>query len=204
MPEQRVLLSDISWETFERLIEEREHSPGTRLSFGDGELEILAVGLGHEVANRTLAALAEITGVETNRDFEATGGTTFLRRDLRKAFEPDSSFYLRHAATVRGMWDLDLQVDPPPELVIEVDLTHSFLDRFRIWAAIGVAEVWRYDGERVRFHTLEANAYHEIEESLSLPPMTAEQATVFLELERRETAIVWDRAVREWIRSARR
>lgn len=108
---------------------------------------------------------------------------------------------------IRGKDEIDLATDPPPELTIEVDITSSSLNRFPIFAAVGVAEVWRYDGERVQFHTLEGSerpsprTYRVIEESLVLPPMTASQATAFLELDRREKATVWLRTVREWIRA---
>jgi len=201
LPEERVLLHNISWATYERLLEERTDAPGTRFIYDDGELEIMVVYIGHEEPNRTLAALAEITALETGRDFSRAGGTTFKRQDLAKGFEPDSSFYFRHAKVVRGRYKTDLTADPPPELVIEVDITRSSLNRFPIFAAIGVAEIWRYDGERVHFHSLEGKAYRPIEESLVLPPMTAAQATIFVERVRQETAADWDRAVREWIRS---
>jgi Uma2 family endonuclease len=201
LPEQRVLLHDISWETYERLLQERGHSPGTRFFYDEGELEIMVVYIGHEEPNRTLAALAEITALETALDFIRAGGTTFKREDLAKGFEPDSSYYFRQASLVRGKREIDLAIDPPPELVIEVDITRSSLNRFPIFAAIGAPEVWRYDGDRVHFHALEGKEHRLIEESVVLPLMTASQATNFIELSRRETAATWDRAVRDWIRS---
>jgi Uma2 family endonuclease len=203
LPEQRALLHDISWETYERLLQERGHSPGTRFFYDAGELEIMVVYIGHEEPNRTLAALAEITALETALDFIRAGGTTFKREDVAKGFEPDSSYYFRQARLVRGKREIDLTVDPPPELVIEVAITRSSLNRFPVFAAIGVPEVWRYDGDRVHFHALAGKKYRMIEESIVLPPMTASQATIFLEFNRRETAAAWDRAVREWIRDRR-
>src|SRR5204862_3490478 len=138
-------------------------------------LEIMVVYVGHEDPNRTLAAIVEIVVKETRRQFRRTGSTTFKREELGKGFEPDSSFYFRNAAAVRGKHIIDLHVDPPPELVIEVDITRSSLKRFPIFAAIGVAEVWRYDGECVRFYGLEGSEYQPIEASIVLPPMTASQ-----------------------------
>jgi hypothetical protein len=81
-----------------------------------------------------------------------------------------------------------------------VDITRSSLNRFAIFGAFGVAEIWRYDGERVRFHALAAGAYREIQESLVLPPITSAQATVLLDRARQDPARVWLRAVREWVR----
>jgi Uma2 family endonuclease len=200
-PEQRTVLYNISWETYERLLAERVHSPGTLIAYDEGALEIMVVYRGHETPNRTLARLAEITAEETERDFDATGHTTLIRKDLAKGVEPDSSFYFRNAALIRGKYKTDMAIDPPPELVIEVDMTSSSLPRFPIFAGLGIPEVWRYDGEHVSFHALEGKAYRAIERSVVLPPMTASQATIFLELSSRETAIAWMRAVREWIRA---
>ena len=155
----------------------------------------------HERANCTLAALVRLVAEETERDFTATGSTTFLRQDLKKGFEPDSSFYFRHAAAIRGKDVTDMATDPPPELIIEVDITSSSLNHFPLYAAIGISEIWRYDGHRVRFHRLEGSAYAQIEESAVLPPMTSAQATIFIERDRHEKAPDWLRAVRQWIRA---
>jgi Uma2 family endonuclease len=199
--ENRVLLRNVGWETYERLLAENVNVAGTRFFYDEGNLEIMVVHIGHEMPNRTLAAIAEITAEETGRDFCRSGSTTFKRQDLEKGFEPDSSFYFRHAAAIRGKDRTDLAIDPPPELIIEVDITSSSLDHFPLYAAIGVAEIWSYDGECVRFHKLEGSAYSPIEESIVLPPMTAAQATILVERVRHDKAIDWLRAVREWIRA---
>ena len=200
-PEERVLMHNISWETYERLLSESIGNPGTHFIYDEGTLEIMVVYAGHENPNRTLAEIVVITAETTGRDFWLTGSTTFKRSDLTKGFEPDSSFYFRNEAAVRGKRDLDMHSDPPPELVIEIDITRSSLNRFPIFAAIGVAEVWRYDGERVDFHALEGAGYRRIEESLVLPPMTASQATHCLKVSEKDPATAWMRAVREWVRS---
>jgi Uma2 family endonuclease len=200
-PEERVLLHDITWETYERLNEEAGETCGTRFTYDSGELEIMTVYIGHEAPNRDLATIVEVTAEETGRDFRPAGSTTFQRKDLAKGFEPDSSFYFRNAKAIRGKEKIDLTTDPPPELIIEVDITRSSLDRFPIFAAMGVAEIWRYDGERVRFHTLAGGAYREISESLVLPPMTSAEATAFLERAQHDEAPVWLRSLREWVRA---
>ncbi len=198
--EDRVLLRNISWETYERLLAERVNASGTRFFYNDGNVEITVVHIGHERPNRTLARIAEIVAEETSCDFVATGSTTCKRDDLEKGFEPGSSFYFRYADEVRDKDKTDLASDPPPELIIEVDIASSSLNHFPLYAAIGIAEIWRYDGTCVRFHSLEGSVYSPIEESIVLPPMTAAQATIFVELDRREKATVWLRAVRQWIR----
>jgi Uma2 family endonuclease len=199
--EIRLVLHDISWETYQCLLADSLDNCAIRMTYGDGTLEIMVVYVGHETPNRILASIAEIIAEETGLDFCPTGSTTFQRSDLLKGFEPDSSFYFQNAAAIRGKSELDLQTDPPPELVLDVDITRSSLRRFPIFAAIGVAEIWRYDGERVKFHSLSGGEYHEMEQSIVLPPMTASQASIFLKKNAEQTAPVWLRSVREWVRS---
>lgn len=198
--EQQLLLHDITWETYERLLAESVENCGTRFTYDEGNLQIMVVSAGHERPNRTLSALVEIVAEETGRDFSRFGSTTFKRKDLLKGFEPDSCYYFQHAAAIRDRDHLDLNLDPPPELVIEVDISRSSLNRFPIFAAVGVREIWRYDGERVQFYALREAAFQVISESLFLSPMTSSQATIFLEQARTEKATVWLRAVREWVR----
>jgi len=201
-PEQRVVLQNVSWETYERLLAESVESVGTRFTYDEGALEIMVVSIGHENPNRILAQLVEIVAEETRRDLHLAGSTTFKRKDLAKGFEPDSCFYIDHAEQVRGKEELDLVTDPPPDLVIEVDITGSSLSRFPIFAALGVPEVWRFDGDRVTMHRLERGRYAPIEASLALPPLTASQSTVFLDESRHEKSTVWLSRVREWVRRA--
>ncbi|MFN0166069.1 MAG: Uma2 family endonuclease [Bryobacteraceae bacterium] len=202
-PEQRVLLQNTSWETYERLLAENVNQLGTRFFYDRGCLEIMVVSSGHETPNRTLAALAEAVAVETGKDLFRTGSTTFKRKDLEKGFEPDSSFYQRDIALVRGRDEIDLETDPAPELVIEVDITSSSLARFPIFAAVGVLEVWRFDGSRVAMFRLEGTHYREVDTSIVLPPLTATMATFFLEASRRQSLIEWLRSVQEWVRANR-
>jgi len=200
-PEERVVLRNVSWETYERLLAESIESVGTRFTYDEGVLEIMVVYIGHEDPNRTLAQLVEIVAEETDRDLRRAGSTTFKRKDLAKGFEPDSCFYIGHADQVRGKAELDLMKDPPPDLVIEVDITRSSLNRFPIFAAVGVPEVWRFDGDRVTMYRLEGGRYSPIETSLVLAPLTASQSTIFLDDSRKQQKPVWLRRVREWVKT---
>src|SRR5258708_19790033 len=201
-PEERVVLENVSWETYERLLAESIESVGTRFTYDEGVLEIMVVYIGHENPNRTLAYLVEIVAAETDRDLHRAGSTPFKRKDLAKGFEPDSCFYFGHADQVRGKEELDPMKDPPPDLVIEVDITRSSLNRFPIFAAMGVPEVWCFDGDRVMMYRLEKGRYSEIETSLALAPLTASQSTIFLDESRRQKSTVWLRRVRDWVRGS--
>ena len=199
--EERVVLRNISWQTYQRLLSETVNVVSTRFFYDEGNLEIMVVHAGHEWPNDTLLDLAKFAALETIGDFVCTGHMTCIREDLAKGFEPDSSFYLRRADEVRGRDKIDVAKDPPPELIVEVDITSSSLNHSPLYAAVGILEIWRFDGQRVRFHRLEGGEYHEIELSVALPPMTAAQATIFVERKGHQRAGEWERAVRQWIRS---
>mgnify|MGYP001275658409 FL=1 len=137
---------------------------------------------------------------KTGKDLVRAGSTTFNRQDLLKGFEPDSSYYIERTPQVLGKRELDLTVDPPPDLVIEVDITRSSLNRFPVFAALGVPEVWRFDGERFTFYILRGDRYVEIPVSAALPPLTAANATTLLEASYRVGSRIWVRRVRESVR----
>ncbi len=198
--EQRVILEAVSWETYERLLAEHNEACGTRFAYDEGMLEIMVVSAGHEKPNRTLALLVEVLAEEFGLDVERVGSMTFKREPLRKGFEPDSAFYIAHAAAIRGR-DVDAEVDPAADLIIEVDITRRSLPRFPIYAAFGVPELWRYDGSRVWIYRLEGSRYVESESSAALAPLTAALATEFLEESRRLRSTDWLRRVRQWART---
>jgi Uma2 family endonuclease len=120
---------------------------------------------------------------------------------LAKGFEPDSCFYIQNAPAIRGKKKLDLKQDPPPDLVIEVDITSDSLDKFPIFAGLGIPEVWRFDNGTVTIHKLEGSSYSKAGHSLAFPPLTSEIATQFLAESETMRSPDWSRHVREWVRS---
>ncbi len=141
--EGRVLLRNASWETYERLMAEREERPVPRFFYDRRVLEILSPSKKHEEISDIMESLVEELVMELEIDVLAAGSTTFKREDLERGFEPDECFYFADAAgRVRAMDDIDLYAgDPPPDLVVEADLTSSSLDKLPIYAKLGVAEV---------------------------------------------------------------
>ena len=173
LPEQKVILKGVSWETYERLLAEHEGESGTRFAYDSGTLEILVPSARHEKPNRLLASLVEVLAEEMALNIESLGSTTLKRPDLLKGFEPDSCFYIQHAEAIRDNEEVDLTVDPPPDLVIEIDITSSSLDKFPLYAAVGVPEVWRYADGAVEIWCLTAEAYSVSNTSQALPGITA-------------------------------
>jgi Uma2 family endonuclease len=200
---QCVVLSGVSWETYDRLLAEHQESSGTRFAYDRGRLEIMVLSAKHEKPNRVLALVVEVLAEELGIDVENLGSTTFKRMDLERGFEPDSCFYIQNAERVRGKDEIELAVDPPPDLVIEIDITSLSLDKFPLFAALGIPEVWRYDGARVSVFTLKDGEYSKQEESRGLPQVTATALTNFVQESRELKRTLWLRRVREWMRTQR-
>jgi Uma2 family endonuclease len=111
---------------------------------------------------------------------DSLGSSTFRREDIARGFEPDSCFYVTNAHRVRGKKRIDLTVDPPPDLVIEIDIASSSIPKAPIFARIGVPEVWRFDGKSLRMWKLEDEDYVAIDRSLSFPILTSAALEDFL------------------------
>ncbi|HWC76242.1 MAG TPA: Uma2 family endonuclease [Blastocatellia bacterium] len=200
-PERLVTLRGISWHTYNCIIAEHGERGGTRFTYDDGVLEIMVLSSRHEEANRTLALLVEVLAEEMSVDLRRFGSTTFRRQDLQKGFEPDSCFYIQNVQAVTGKDEIDLSASPPPDLIIEVDITGESLDRLPIFAAVGVPELWRSDGDSVAIFRLEGAHYGEAHKSLAFPQLTREIATRFLRESHELSSTAWLRGVREWARS---
>ncbi len=198
--EQRVILHNISWETYQRLLTEHGESTGTRLIYDRGALEIMIVSLKHERLNRLVADLFTIIADELQIDFVGAGSTTFRREDLERGFEPDSCFYIKHADRIRDKDEVDLSTNPPPDLIIEIDITSPSLPRFPIFAAVGVPEIWRYDGVQVAIHQLVSGNYVAMDDSTALPGVTGELLTRFMQASETQKRTAWLRQVRAWAR----
>lgn len=210
--EHRILLPNASWETYERLLAEREERRSPRFFYDRGVLEILSPSAEHDGVSRVIAALVELLAEEADADLFNAGSTTFKREDLARGFEPDECFYFGgNASRVRdlvvGKGNIELDAgDPAPDLVVEVDITSPSRDKLSIYARLGVHEVWRYAGNPGRLEILgladesegsEEPRYTEAPESAYLPGLTGEALTRLiaegLALDRR----VWRRRVRE-------
>jgi Uma2 family endonuclease len=200
--EQRVVLHNIGWNTYERLLADHENNSAPRFTYDRGELEIMSPSPEHEAFNRSIALLVEFVAAEMGIDVYDLGSTTFRREDLERGFEPDSCFYIQNEERIRGKNRRDLVVDPPPDLVIEIDITSPSLNKLPIYAQIGVPEVWRYDGERITILVLEDSGYMEKVESFVLPPVTGRVLTDLVEKSKSMKRTIWLKSVREWVRES--
>ena len=139
----RVVIRNVSWETYESLLKDLEHQSLPRLTYDQGVLEIMSPYWEHGRGAAILGQIATIALEETETDFESADPVTFTREDLKRGFEPDRCFYIQNAKHVRGKKRLDLKVDPPPDLLIEMDVTTDSMDKSPLFAAMNMPEVWR-------------------------------------------------------------
>lgn len=202
LPCEKIILHNISWSTYEGLLEDNAENPNVRLFYDDGDLEIMIESFKHgNIAHKLSEIVSEIADL-LDIDFEGAGGTTFKKSKKKKGFEGDATFYFKAAALVRGKEELDMEKHPAPELVIEVDVTHPSLPKFPIFAALDVLEVWRFDGFDVKFYRLQSGGkYSETSESVCLPNVKSASVTELLEagfeLPRREWRKLIEKSIRE-------
>jgi len=201
--EQRMLLRNVSWGTYERLITEREERRKPRFFYDRGVLELMSPSGEHDLSSRLIALLVDMVAEESGIDVENAGSTTFKREDLERGFEPDESFYFSENAArirelVRNKGDIVLdEGDPPPDLIVEVDITNPSLNKLPIYAALGVPEVWRHDGERLVILRLRsAEGYTEAGESGFLHAATGETLTRLISAGLTLERPAWRRMVR--------
>jgi Uma2 family endonuclease len=199
---QQIILHGVSWETYEQLLSDFQDSHAAHFTYDRGVLEIMVLSFKHETVNRTLAHLVSVIAEELQIDTISAGSTTFKRQDLAKGFEPDSCFYIQNEGRISGKAEIDLDTDPPPDLIIEIDISSSSLNKFPVYAHIGVPEVWRYDGTRVVFFVLAGENYEAAEESRAFPVLTSAMATELLDASAEVKSTAWVHRVRQWVRQA--
>jgi len=134
----------------------------------------------HENVKRLIGRMIEAFTEELNIEIESASSTTFKREDLERGFEPDECYYIEHAAAICSKDDIDMTVDPPPDLIIEIDISRSSLNKFGIYRALGIPEVWRYDGESLRLYVLHDNDYIEVQQSRVLSQLPIDTLTYLL------------------------
>jgi Uma2 family endonuclease len=200
--EQRVILSNISWLTFEQLLKELGDKRATRLAYNEGLLEIMTPLGPHENNNRFIESLIGAIADELNLNLKRFGSLTLKREKKLKGAEPDSCYYLQNEPLVRSKQEIDLDNDPPPDLVLEIDITSGSLDKRPIYAAIGVPELWRYDGNKLEVFVLHPSNrdYQQVNQSSTFPWMSLDVIPRFIRqsLVDGETATL--RAFRAWVR----
>lgn len=191
-----VLLRGLSWAGYLQILAALPQSRGSRLTYDDGVLEITAPLEDHEFAGRLIErfilTLVELMGLR----IKTMGSTTMNFPQLRKGAQPDNTYYIQNQPIVKGR-NIDFIQDPPPDLIVEVDITHTDIAKNQFYTSLGVPEFWRFNGKVCRIYQLQDGVYVEVETSPTFPIIPKEQLYTFPEIAK-EDEIEAVQALRSW------
>jgi Uma2 family endonuclease len=200
LPADTVLtFHDASWQEYEELLHKVSETAGLRISYVDGALTIMTVSHEHEQFTRFFEALITAIRLRLRVNILSFGSATMKRKP--KGNEPDACFYVQSADLIGNRTVFDFAVDPPPDIVVEVDIHHDSKDKFSIYSGFAVPELWRFDGNALTIHLLEHEHYEEAKVSRALPILTAEILTRFLGQLRNEGEFKALIAFDEWLQA---
>ena len=198
--EQRFVLFNVDWDTYLTFGDKLKERP-IRLTYNGVNLEFRTLSPGHEWAKKQLARLLQSVTEEMDIDIKSGGSMTCRREDLKNGFEPDECYWIARETEIRGRDHIDLSRDPPPDLLLEVEISRSFLDRLAIAARLGIPEVWRYDGQTLRIMLLGPEGeYAESPRSQALPFLPVAEFVRFLHHDATQSETKRLRAFRDWVR----
>jgi Uma2 family endonuclease len=178
--EKRMVFRDLDWQAFrqvQQILTERTHA---RFTYAEGVLEITMPLEGHERLARLIELFIRVLVVEMGMKMKTMGSTTLERSDLLKSAEPDNGYYIQNYPVVADH-EVDLSVDPPPDLVVEVDITHTDINKNALYAAMGISEFWRFNGQVWRILCLADGEYLERDRSPTFPTIAKSDLYQFLE-----------------------
>lgn len=198
-PGHQLLMKDISWSKYQSILAELGENRNYRISYSQGVLEIMAPLPEHEVSKKIIGNLVEIILEELDIEFWSLGSTTFDKEIMEAGVEPDDCFYIENEAKVRGKDRINLEIDPPPDLAIEIDITSR--TRFNNYQALKVPELWRWNGNRLEVNVLVDGIYVQTEQSRNFPnlPITQVIPEYFLR-SKTDGRNATMKAFRQWIR----
>lgn len=202
-PETRTILTGITWDTYKQILVDLGENRGKRLAYSEGVLEIMSPGSKHECSNRILDKMIHIICEETGREAKGLGSLTCNNEEFQKGIEPDTCYYFESACKLRAGEEIDLSIDPPPDLMIEIDITRNSIKKMPILLALGVPEWWRYDGIVMEIFALSGTSYEKRAASSFFPALDVAGAIPRF-LKRREEIgdVALLREFRSWVRQS--
>ncbi len=197
--EVRIVLPNISWQSYERLLADLSNQSIPHLTYDRGELEIMSPTAQHEKINRSIEVLVATLAFEMKLEYVSLGSTTFKREDLRRGFEPDSCFYFKNCERIKGKAQIDLTMEPPPDVVVEIDITSPSIEKLSIFAEFGVPEMWRYREGTMQIFILDQGAYVPSSNSAALQFLDVKTLTDFVNQSLKLDSIEWMQVVLKWV-----
>ena len=198
--EQRITLYNISWDTYELLLEAFGEHRAARLTYDSGVLEFMVPLEEHENPSDLIGVFIRTLVEESGWNIKSLASTTLKRSDLKKGAEPDKCYYIQNESLVRGR-TVNLNFDPPPDLVVEVDITHTDINKNALYADLGIPEFWRYDGEVLKIYQLQSGEYQEQAISPTFPWLQKEVFYQFLQQCQSEGEALANRQLRSLVQT---
>jgi Uma2 family endonuclease len=198
--ETRTLLENISWQTFKTMLGEMGSQRNNRISYDLGTLEIMTPLMPHENSNRLIEVFIGVMCEEMGFEIKRTGSLTLTRDDLERGGEPDSSYYIQNESQMRDKENIDLEKDPPPDLVLEVEYSRSAINKLNLYASMEIPEFWRFDGTNLRLYALAGKQYAEVEVSPTFNLISVTEIPRFLQQAKTNGENATTREFRAWVR----
>jgi Uma2 family endonuclease len=200
-PAHGVVIQGVTWDDYESMLRIVGSRP-IRINYDSGRMEIMSPLQQHGHRSYLLGQLVDVLVDELRMRVVAVDPVTYNRHDLAKGVEPDKAYHFgENALRVRGKAKLDLTIDPPPDLIIEADVTSSSIPRLPIFAALGVPEVWQLDDDELNFLQLQADgSYQPRDHSLAFPGLALADASEFLDSGMNAIDTTWLREFRAFVR----
>jgi len=198
--EQRLTLSPVSWQTYEALLDAFGEHRAVRLHYDQGVLELMVPLEAHENPSDVIGVFIRILVVESGLNLKSMASTTLRRSTLQKGAEPDKCYYIQNEALVRGR-TVDLEQDPPPDLVVEIDISHTDIDKNQLYVHMGIPEFWRYNGQVLTIYHLKNGQYQDCQTSPTFPWLDKAVFYNFMQRCRAVGEAPAEQELREWVQS---
>ncbi|MFN6501880.1 MAG: Uma2 family endonuclease [Nostoc sp. DedQUE01] len=200
LSETRDVLQNISWQTFKAMLADMGCERNKRLAYDNGIVEIMTPLMPHENSNRLIEGFVLVLCEEFGLEVKSAGSLTMTRDDLEQGAEPDSTYYIQNEFLVRNKENIDLNIDPPPDLILEVEYSRSKINKLNLYASMGVSEFWRYNGTVLRIYILNNGQYSQSENSPTFASVLVTEIPRFIQESKKIGQIAATRAFRSWVK----
>lgn len=199
--DQCVVLRDVGWDDYEAILEIRGDRRVPRVVYLDGSLFLMSPSPSHESLASRFGRLIIALTEELDIPCIEWRSATYRRRSKKGGVEPDQSYYFADEAPARGRPDLDLDIDPPPDLVIEVVWTHGADEAVEVHRRLGVPEVWVWEKGRIQMLHLDPEGEYALaKHSLAFPALAASDVETWIPKDIERSNTVWAKEFRDWVR----
>jgi Uma2 family endonuclease len=193
------ILDNVSWEMYENLLDIFAEYPSIRITYDHGTLELMTPLPEHERSSWRLGRLITIISEELGLEIIGLKSTTWKAKPKSVGKEADECFYIQNEAKMRGKLQINLEIDPPPDLVVEVDMTRSFMNKLSVYAQLKVPEIWQYKNNQITIYLLNDENYQQSEESLAFPSFPVKELAQFVKLDQQKGENERMKEFRKWV-----